>query len=50
MNEEYPICPNCGRECCWLYKDSNTGEILGCDECIDEKDAWDVPDCFPRKR
>ena len=49
MNEEYPICPNCGRECAWIYFDHNTKEILGCDECIDEKQAWKVPECFPCK-
>ena len=47
--KEDVICPNCGRECAWIYVDHNTKEILGCDECIDEKQAWKVPECFPRK-
>lgn len=36
----YPICPACGEECnTYYYKD---GEIIGCDQCVDTKDAWEV--------
>ena len=35
-----PICPVCGEECETIYQDAN-GEILGCDQCIHEVDAWE---------
>jgi hypothetical protein len=40
-----PICPVCGEECDTYYRDNTYridrhGEILGCENCIDELDAW----------
>lgn len=32
-------CPMCGGECEKFYKQGN--EIIGCDYCIDEVDAWE---------
>ena len=43
---EYPICPVCGNECEKVYKDSY-GEIVGCDECLAEHDAWEEDECCP---
>ena len=43
-----PICPVCGRECETVFKDIS-GEIVGCDECLDPITAWDEPKCFPGK-
>ncbi len=40
-----PACPVCGRECMTIYRDRD-GEIVGCDDCIREIDARDVPECF----
>ena len=39
-NESYenPVCPVCGFDCETLYLSVN-GEVLGCDNCIETKDA-----------
>jgi len=47
---EYPHCPQCGGTCMRIYKESSTGEILGCDMCIDEADAFDVDECWPNRK
>ena len=47
---EYPTCPVCGQGCDKVYQDLPTGTILGCDCCIEEKDAWETEACFPEKR
>lgn len=39
---EYPICPNCGSEAETFMLNTITGEILGCDECIKGRDAWEL--------
>lgn len=39
---EFPICPVCGAEADTYYRDINSGEIVGCDECIESVDAWDA--------
>lgn len=39
--EVCPICPVCGEECETLYRDSN-GEYVGCDVCVEVKDAWEL--------
>lgn len=41
-----PVCPVCGRECWHVFRD-RYGDIVGCDECLKEIDARDVPECFP---
>lgn len=41
----YPHCPVCGYECSDIYKNEN-GDIVGCDECIQVTDAWEVEECF----
>ena len=38
-----PHCPVCGQECEVLYR-NRYGEIIGCDDCIDALDAWEVMD------
>ena len=38
---DVPHCPVCGQECEILYKNSY-GEVIGCNECIDAVDAWEV--------
>lgn len=38
--ELYPICPVCGAECEKIIY-STQGDIVGCDECIKEVDAWE---------
>lgn len=43
-----PICPVCGAECETIYRDA-LGQIVGCEECIEWKDAWETPECFPGK-
>lgn len=44
--EQYPICPACGEECETVYKDRH-GTYIGCDVCVETKDAWEVDLCFP---
>ena len=44
----YPVCPECGAECEKVYFDQ-LGICVGCDVCLDEKDAWETPECFPGK-
>lgn len=31
-----------------MYKD-RYGAYVGCDVCMETKDAWEVEDCFPEK-
>ena len=41
-----PRCPVCGEECETIYRD-RFGTYVGCDICMETKDAWEVPECFP---
>lgn len=43
--EEYPHCPVCGDECEKVYR-NREGDIVGCDCCLDDSDAWGVRECF----
>ena len=43
-----PICPVCGADCETIYF-SEDGAVVGCDECLSSKNAWDCPECFPGK-
>ena len=43
-----PHCPVCGEECETIYLD-RYGAYVGCDVCVETKDAWEVSDCFPGK-
>ena len=45
---KYPVCPICGEECETMYKD-RYGAYIGCDVCVEVKDAWEVDDCFPEE-
>lgn len=45
---DYPICPICGAQCETLYRDFH-GETFGCDECVTQYNAWEMPECFPGK-
>lgn len=45
---EYPRCPVCWEECETIYRDAGL-EIVGCENCISFRDAWDVPECFTEK-
>ena len=47
-HSEYPICPECLEECETVYKDSE-GNIVGCDRCLTEREAWDEEACFPNR-
>ena len=35
-------CPFCGKECESIFKHKSTGEIVGCDNCIEGVDPWEV--------
>ena len=45
---QYPHCPVCSAECETIYQD-RYGAYVGCDVCMETKDAWEVADCFPGK-
>lgn len=38
---QWPRCPVCGEETDTFIKSRITGEILGCDNCAYERDAWE---------
>ena len=38
-------CPLCGKECESIYKNKDTGEIVGCENCIEIADPAEV-DCL----
>lgn len=42
-----PVCPVCGMTCDTIYRTHL--EIVGCDECVSSRDAWEVPECFPER-
>lgn len=35
-------CPVCNEECERIFKHKGTGEIVGCDNCIEGVDPWEV--------
>ena len=35
-------CPICNRECETIKVIKNTGEPIGCDRCIADREPWDV--------
>jgi len=41
-NDIMPDCPICGAECDSYHVAKRSGEIVGCDECLESIDAWDV--------
>ena len=44
---EYPRCPVCGEECETVYY--SEFEIVGCDNCISGRNAWDEDKCFEER-
>lgn len=40
---EYPICPNCDEIADTFYINADN-EIIGCDNCITVRDAWEFID------
>ena len=42
--EEYQ-CPVCGKECECVYTHKESGEVAGCDRCLDEVEPWEVSEC-----
>ena len=42
---DYPHCPVCGAEIDEVYADAD-GDIIGCEECIKIKNAWECEECF----
>lgn len=43
-NRPEPViqCPVCGRVCEDLYLVASTGDVVGCDQCIQKKEASEV--------
>lgn len=48
IRKEEPICPKCREECSTIFKNSD-GEIVGCDVCLTQTEAWEEEDCFPNR-
>jgi len=46
--EKFPVCPICHKECTYIYRQKS--EILGCDNCIDQVNAWEEPACMEENR
>jgi hypothetical protein len=46
---QLPCCPLCGEECDTLFYD-RFGDIVGCDNCVTTRDAWEVAECFHDER
>lgn len=40
VEPKWPRCPICCKECETIYW-SKSGEVVGCDECLEKQDAWD---------
>jgi len=40
--ELQPVCPVCGEPADTYYYNKETGEIVGCPECVGCEDAWDM--------
>lgn len=41
QDKAMPICPVCWQECETIYRFRDTGDVIGCDECIEAVDAWE---------
>lgn len=39
---EYLICPKCGEEAEVFFMDVYDNDVVGCDRCIEARDAWEV--------
>lgn len=37
-----PLCPLCGGECETIYRSKESGEVMGCDICIERIDPFDI--------
>lgn len=37
----WPHCPLCGEECETIYKDYY-GDVVGCENCIETSNAWEL--------
>lgn len=42
VSDDPPKCPCCGAEAERFYFYNGGSDILGCENCIDWKDAWEV--------
>jgi hypothetical protein len=40
---KYPICPKCGEEASSFYVSADK-EVIGCDNCVESRDAWEMTD------
>ena len=41
-SEKDYYCPVCGKEVCETVYVSNSGEVLGCDNCAQIKEPWEM--------
>lgn len=38
---EVPHCPLCGEEANKIFRDKMSGDIYGCENCVEEIDSWE---------
>ena len=41
----YPVCPICDQTCETIYISADN-EIVGCDQCMTTRNAWEGTECF----
>lgn len=41
----YQVCPLCEQTCETIYISADN-EIVGCDQCMTTRNAWEVTECF----
>lgn len=41
LNFRPPVCPICGEECERFFVRDPDGDIIGCDKCVTEEDAYE---------
>ena len=39
--EPVPVCPVCGAEAEWFFRQGREQNIVGCDQCVVRTDAWE---------
>ena len=50
VEARWPVCPVCGAEGCGVFYRDGAGEILGCEDCVAELDAWELSEDDPEER
>ena len=43
VEEPQPVCPICGEECEYIFTNL-LNDVVGCERCLEQVDAWDWMD------